>query len=89
MTSAEWFGGKTASPKLISLEDGFVPSAPKEFTTTAPAIVTRAATFNGSGHSPVTAESAAGLQRENEELKLAILTKDAKIRQLEARLAQL
>ena len=34
LSADEYFGGKTAPPKLISLEAGFVASGPKEFVTT-------------------------------------------------------
>lgn len=47
MTADEWFSGKDADPKLISLEDGFQVKAKQEFVTSAPE------------ESPVSAEPAA------------------------------
>jgi coronin-1B/1C/6 len=35
LTAAEWFGGKTANPKTMSLEKGYTPQAKKEFISTA------------------------------------------------------
>jgi coronin-1B/1C/6 len=36
LTADEWFAGKNAKPKLVSLENGFQPSARKEFVSEAP-----------------------------------------------------
>jgi hypothetical protein len=47
LTADEWFSGKDADPKLISLEDGFQVKAKQEFVTSAPE------------ESPVSAEPAA------------------------------
>jgi coronin-1B/1C/6 len=37
ISTKDWLSGTTRGPKLISLEKGFVPVAPKEFVTSAPA----------------------------------------------------
>lgn len=43
LTAAQWFAGKNALPKLISLEKGFVATARKEFVTEASAATTEVA----------------------------------------------
>lgn len=85
MSADEWLGGKTAKPKLVSLENGFVPpTAKKEFKSDAPANV-------DSGMAVPTSEKEYQdayhkLRKENDKMKNEISQKDVKIRQLEVQL---
>ncbi|KAJ3384770.1 Coronin-2B [Entophlyctis sp. JEL0112] len=93
LTADEFFSGKDANPKLISLEKGFVPSvSATAFVTTGTVEIASP----GRTSSAPTALSEKELQdvvsqlrKENEELKTQVNSKDARIRQLEAQLEQL
>ena len=88
LTAEEWLSGKTSGPKLINLEKGFVPLPPKEFVTSAPSsnVASRQASVKmPSGPAP----TLEGVIKENQELKLTLLQRDARIRQLEAQLEAL
>ncbi|KAJ3319789.1 Coronin-2B [Boothiomyces sp. JEL0866] len=89
LTAAEWLSGKTAGPKLISLESGFVPPAPKEFVTTGAATVTPVGTAPPPLNEKEFQEQYQVLKKENEELKSVITQRDIRIRQLEAQLASM
>ncbi|KAJ3274721.1 Coronin-2B [Terramyces sp. JEL0728] len=89
MSAAEWISGKTAAPKLISLEAGFVPSAPKEFVTTGTANATPVSTAPPPLNEKEYQEQYHALRKENEELKGAITQRDIRIRQLEAQLSNM
>lgn len=88
LTADEFFAGKTADPILIDLEQGFVPSKPKEFVTQAPA----------PGSEPESAvpksekeyqDAYHKLRQENSDLQNAVAQRDVKIRQLELQIEQL
>ncbi|KAL2912462.1 Coronin-like protein crn1 [Polyrhizophydium stewartii] len=87
MSAADWLAGKTQAPKLINLEKGFVPAAPKEFVTSAPASVDPTPT---TGAPPMTEkeyqDAYHSLRKENDELKSVLAQRDARVRQLEAQL---
>ncbi|CAO3678854.1 unnamed protein product [Umbelopsis ramanniana] len=94
LTADEWFSGKDADPKLISLEDGFQVKAKQEFVTSAPeespvsaepaAIDSKAAAGSMSSD-----EGLAKLRQENDDLKSTISEKDVKIRNLELELEKM
>jgi hypothetical protein len=73
---------------MINLEDGFTPAPPKEFTTSAPASAAPTVRGVSSVTAPSGIVSVEALQREVAELKLQLASKDARIRQLEAKLEQ-
>lgn len=84
MSAAEWFLGKTCGPKMINLESGFTPAAPREFVSSAPAVpLGRLGTMTQ--HEP----TLEGLSRENTELKRSLTEKESRIKQLEEQLKQL
>jgi len=84
VTVDEFFGGKTAQPKLISLESGFVAPAVKEFVTTAaPQEVVEA---KGPSTDKEYQEAYHSLRKENDDLKNQVSQRDVRIRQLEAQL---
>ena len=87
MSAQEWLAGKTAAPKLVSLEKGFVAAAPKEFVTTAEVPTA------SSAKQPMTEkdyqESYHQMKKENDELQGQVASRDARIRQLEAQIAAL
>ncbi|KAJ3122941.1 Coronin-2B [Physocladia obscura] len=98
LTSDEFFAGKTANPILISLEKGFAPSvSAAAFVTTGTVDISSPGRPSGSGsgsRTPVISEkelqdTVNSLRRENDELKVQVNSKDARIRQLEAQLEQL
>ncbi|KAI8591374.1 hypothetical protein BDZ88DRAFT_411257 [Geranomyces variabilis] len=84
----EFFAGKTAPPKLISLETGFTAAPAKEFVTSGPAVDATAdiklpqteKEYQDAYHS---------LRKENEDLKNQVSNRDARIRQLEAQVESL
>lgn len=86
LSATEFFGGKTADPKLISLESGFVASGPKEFVTTGtpPSEIPELKV-------PVTDKDYQDayhiLRKENDDLKNVLAQRDSKIRALEAQLS--
>ncbi|KAI8903340.1 hypothetical protein EDD86DRAFT_195861 [Gorgonomyces haynaldii] len=88
LTAEEWLSGKTSGPKLINLEDGFTPLPVREFTHSAQSsfAVSREASTARTSTVPV---SLVDLQKENQELKLQLAQKDARIRQLEAQMQSL
>ncbi len=83
----EFFSGKNADPKLISLETTFVPAV-KEFVTsiTPPA---EPADNKAPTSDKEYQEAYHVLRKENDDLKGILATRDAKIRALEAQLALL
>ncbi|KAG2178707.1 hypothetical protein INT44_001860 [Umbelopsis vinacea] len=95
LTADEWFSGKDADPKTISLEDGFQVKAKQEFVTSAPeesAVSAEpsssTATKSASG-SMSSDEGLAKLRQENDDLKGTISEKDVKIRNLELELEKM
>ncbi|KAI9203530.1 uncharacterized protein BJ171DRAFT_509889 [Polychytrium aggregatum] len=88
LTADEFFAGKTAPPKLISLEHGFQPIAIKEFVTSAPAPAPEQGIRTPQNEREYH-EAYNHLRRENEELKNSLASKEARIRQLEAQLSGL
>ncbi|KAI9357008.1 hypothetical protein DFJ73DRAFT_821808 [Zopfochytrium polystomum] len=91
LTADQYFAGKTAPPKLISLENGFVAAATaKEFVTSAPAPVdVGVAAVRGPQTEKEYQDAYHALRKENEDLKNQVSQRDAKIRQLEAQLESL
>ncbi|KAI8803586.1 hypothetical protein BJ742DRAFT_761245 [Cladochytrium replicatum] len=86
LTADEFFSGKTAPPKLISLEHGFThTAAAKEFLTSAPQIVEPEVKHPQTEKEYQDAYHA--LRKENEDLKNQLSSRDARIRQLESQLA--
>ncbi|KAK9718480.1 Coronin-like protein crn1 [Basidiobolus ranarum] len=86
LTADEFFEGKSASPKLVSLETGFVAKSKKAFVSSAPQQApeevihpTNEKEYQDAYHK---------LRQENENFKNQIAQKDIKIRQLETQLAQ-
>ncbi|KAI9139726.1 hypothetical protein BKA69DRAFT_1083913 [Paraphysoderma sedebokerense] len=86
MSADEFFGGKTAPPKLISLEGGFKPTAKKDFVASvsesaqSEKVPTSLSEYQDAYNS---------LKKENETLKSEVSNKEVRIRQLEAQLAQM
>ncbi|KAJ3031684.1 UNVERIFIED_CONTAM: Coronin-2B [Siphonaria sp. JEL0065] len=99
LTADEFFSGKNANPKLISLEKGFVPSiAATTFVTTGTVDMSGGGAISpgrvSGTRTPVAtekelAEQVTVLRKENEDLKSQVNNKDIRIRQLEAQLEQL
>jgi hypothetical protein len=103
MTADEWLGGKTAGPKLINLETGFVPAPVREFShsaTPSEAVSGHgrtASNVHGRAPSSVAApmtekelnEAYKVLKKENEELKNSLAHREAKIRALESEINSL
>lgn len=101
LSASEWWSGKNGVPKTISLEKGFVAPPTREFSTSASTSVVNharagstASSTRGSGGSGAAAGGAMGftidvLQRENAQLKLDLAAKEARIRELEAKVAGL
>lgn len=85
LTVDEFFAGQTRPPILISLEHGFTASATKEFSTTAPAPVVES--IKGPQTEKEYQDAYHALRKENDDLKNAVATRDARILQLEAQLA--
>jgi hypothetical protein len=88
MTAAEWLAGATKAPKLASLEKGFTPTQPKEFVTSAKAEDPIASVVHQMTDKEYQDQYHI-LKKEKDELLAALASKDARIRQLEAQLAQL
>jgi coronin-1B/1C/6 len=88
LTADEFFSGKTATPKLINLENGFAASTTtKEFVTTAPPPAdVGVAAVKGPSTDKEYQDAYHSLRKENDDLKNQIAQRDAKIRQLEAQL---
>lgn len=84
MTIDEFFSGKNADPKLISLETTFVPGV-KEFVTSG-SPPTEPADNKVPTSDKEYQEAYHVLRKENEDLKGIVATRDAKIRALEAQL---
>ncbi|KAI9099368.1 WD40-repeat-containing domain protein [Phlyctochytrium arcticum] len=84
LTLDEFFSGKTANPKLISLETGFTAAPAKEFVTSAPPPDEKNEKAPSSEKEYQDAYHS--LRKENDELKNTVSTRDARIRQLEAQL---
>ncbi|KAI9008575.1 hypothetical protein DFJ74DRAFT_687932 [Hyaloraphidium curvatum] len=85
LTADEYFAGKNAPPKLISLAEGFKPQAPKEFVVAAAAAAEHAPPPAAGGRTMSEKEFQDGyyaLLKENEQLK-------ARIRDLETSNANL
>ncbi|KAJ3114896.1 Coronin-2B [Phlyctochytrium bullatum] len=92
LSADEFFSGKTAPPKLISLENGFqaTASAPREFVTSAPAPTdVGLAAVKGPSTEKEYQEAYHSLRKENEDLKNQLSQRDARIRQLEAQIENL
>ncbi|KAJ3103779.1 Coronin-2B [Phlyctochytrium planicorne] len=87
LSAEEFFSGKTAGPKLVSLENGFTASAAKEFVTSAPAPTdVGLAAVKGPSTEKEYQDAYHSLRKENEDLKNQVAQRDAKIRQLEAQI---
>jgi len=81
LTKAEWSNGKTATPKLVSLEGGFVSSASNEVNFQ---INTSAATNNSTSDGPVDYKSKCEeLERKVADLEEEIRKRDERIASLE------
>ncbi|KAI8575506.1 hypothetical protein K450DRAFT_261518 [Umbelopsis ramanniana AG] len=95
LTADEWFSGKDADPKTISLEDGFQVKAKQEFVTSAPeessvsAEPSAVASKSAASRSMSSDEGIAKLRQENDDLKSTISEKDVKIRNLELELEKM
>ncbi|KAI8967039.1 hypothetical protein BDF20DRAFT_348639 [Mycotypha africana] len=95
LSADEWFGGKDANPKLISLESGFVAKTKKEFKPTATPVedVNPSKSTSTTG-SAASSEKSSETQlkevlKENEDLKSQITEKNTKIHVLEMELDKL
>ncbi|KAF9573321.1 Coronin-like protein crn1 [Mortierella alpina] len=88
LTADAWFGGETASPKLISLEKGFTASTKKEFVASVAAQAAEDIVTIPKSDKDYQ-EAYHKLRQENEDLKNQIAQKDVKIRLLEVQLEQL
>ncbi len=101
MTADEWWSGKNSGPKLINLEKGFVPCLrAREFSASTSLRQSATSLAHGRNSSNSLSIGGAGapthgsalgmtidvLQRENTQLKSEIAAKDARIRELEAKL---
>jgi hypothetical protein len=86
MTTAEWLAGATKGPKMISLEKGFAAAPIKEFVTSGTNAESPSGHYKELSEKEMKIEFLA-LKRENQELKQAVGSKDARIRQLEAQMA--
>ncbi|KAI8920174.1 hypothetical protein PhCBS80983_g05481 [Powellomyces hirtus] len=84
LTAQEFFDGKTAPPKLISLETGYSAAPAKEFVTSAPP--PEAVTDKVPQTDKEYQEAYHNLRKENEDLKNQVSNRDARIRQLEAQI---
>ncbi|KAJ3048671.1 Coronin-2B, partial [Rhizophlyctis rosea] len=84
LTIDEFFAGKTAGPKLISLESGFTAAPAKEFVTSAPPPEEKET--KGPSTEKEYQEAYHTLRKENDDLKNQVSQKDVRIRQLEAQL---
>jgi len=87
LTIDEFFAGKTAPPKLISLETGFTAAAAKEFVTTA--APPEAIDVHGPKSEKEYQDAYHRLNKENDDLKNQVSQRDVRIRQLEAQLETL
>lgn len=90
MTSAEWFEGNNAKPKLVSLEKGFQASAKKDFVTEAPVASNEARDpLKNPANEREYQDAFHSLRKENDGLKNELAQKDVRIRQLELQLENL
>lgn len=87
LTAEEFFSGKTAEPKLISLESGFQSGPKKDFVSNVQSASEVVMTEESTEDDYKTAYDK--LRHENEQLKTTLSQKDVKIRQLEIQLEQL
>ncbi|KAJ3144168.1 Coronin-2B, partial [Irineochytrium annulatum] len=86
----EFFKGKTAAPKLVSLEGFVAATAVREFVTSAPAPTdVGLAAVKGPSTEKEYQDAYHSLRKENDDLKNQVSVRDAKIRQLEAQLESL
>jgi coronin-1B/1C/6 len=86
LTSEQWFSGKNADPKLISLEKGFQASERKEFVTEA--VVTNEVRdpLKNPQSEKEYQDAFHALRKENDALKNELAQKDVRLRQLEMQL---
>lgn len=87
LTTDDYFAGKNAAPKLISLADGFKPATPKEFVVSAAAAVEQAPSVTPAGKVMSDKEYQEGywsLSKENEQLKARVRELESRMRELEA-----
>jgi coronin-1B/1C/6 len=88
LTADEWFGGKSAKPKIIDLEAGFTVKKKKDFVAVAPA-----AEDNTEKKVPKNEkeyqEAYHELRRMNEDLKGVVSQRETRIRVLEVELEKL
>ncbi|ORY49053.1 DUF1900-domain-containing protein [Rhizoclosmatium globosum] len=94
LSAADFFAGKDANPKLISLEKGFVPSvSAAAFVTTGTVDLSSPGRASGTKSPAISEkelhEQVTALKKENDDLKAQVTNKDVRIRQLEAQLEQL
>ncbi|KAJ3013030.1 Coronin-2B [Thoreauomyces humboldtii] len=82
LDSADFFNGKSAPPKLISLETGFTAPPTREFVTAA--VVADATTEKAPQTEKEYQDAYHTLRKENDDLKNQVSNRDARIRQLEA-----
>ncbi|KAJ3008919.1 Coronin-2B [Thoreauomyces humboldtii] len=82
LDSADFFDGKSAPPKLISLETGFTAPPTREFVTAA--VVADATTEKVPQTEKEYQDAYHTLRKENDDLKNQVSNRDARIRQLEA-----
>ncbi|KXS15157.1 DUF1900-domain-containing protein [Gonapodya prolifera JEL478] len=93
LTAEKWFAGKDAQPKRISLANGFVAAAPKEFLVSPAAKEAQSVTpelERSGGKPPMTEkdyqEAYHALRKENEKLRNELEQSKVRVRQLEAQL---
>jgi len=87
LTADEWFGGKSAKPKIIDLEAGFTVKKKKNFVAAAPAAEEK--TEKAPKNEKEYQEAYHELRRVNEDLKNAVSQRDTRILVLEIELEKL
>jgi len=89
LSCAEFFGGKDAEPKKISLKNGFVPGTRKEVSFSAPSpLEEQKKDLDNPKNEKELREAWHKLKEENQDLKNKLAQKDVQIRQLELKLGQ-
>lgn len=90
LTVDEFFGGKNAQPKRVSLKDGFVPGVKKQidFAAAPSPLEEQKKDLENPKNEKEFKEAWLKLKQENEDLKNKLAQRDVTIRQLELKLAQ-
>jgi len=87
LTCDEFFGGKTADPKRVSLKNGYVPGQKKEINfSAAPPMEEQKKDLDNPKNEKELREAWHKLKQENEDLRNKLAQKDVQIRQLELKL---